>query len=138
MFSEISVISFHKWLKFPLGRVEGSTALGGLDIPHGSQQSLIVLLAPHQDGPSEAGDVVTPPGPWSTSGPLFSQQNLYRRSFLEHSDHVAEPWQLRSIFAERLLDIQGFTSFTAAHFVAKYHATMDSSEKPHLCRCYLR
>ena len=34
---------------FPLGRAEGSAAPGGLDIPHGFQQFLIVLTAPHQD-----------------------------------------------------------------------------------------
>ena len=28
----------------------GSSAPGGLEIPHGFQQSLTVLLAPHQDG----------------------------------------------------------------------------------------
>jgi len=27
-----------------------AAALGGLEIPHGQQQSLIVHLAPHQDG----------------------------------------------------------------------------------------
>jgi len=30
------------------------------------KQSLIVLLAPHQDETSKVGDVITPPGPWST------------------------------------------------------------------------
>ena len=38
----------------------------GLEIPHGFQQSVIVPQAPHQDGPSKVGDVVTPPGPWLT------------------------------------------------------------------------
>jgi len=39
-----------------------------LEISHRFQQSKVVLLASlsHQDGPSKAGDVVTPRGPWST------------------------------------------------------------------------
>ena len=35
---------------FPLGRVAGPAALGGLEIPHGEQQFQVILLAPHQDG----------------------------------------------------------------------------------------
>jgi len=35
---------------FLLGRVVWAAALGGLEISRGQQQSLIVLLAPHQDG----------------------------------------------------------------------------------------
>jgi len=34
---------------FPLGRVAGAAALGGLEIPLGQQQFLVILLAPHQD-----------------------------------------------------------------------------------------
>jgi len=30
-----------------------------------------ILLAPHQDGQSQVGDVFTLPCPWSTSGPLM-------------------------------------------------------------------
>jgi len=35
---------------FSLGRVAGAAALGGLEIPLGFLQVLMVLLAPHQDG----------------------------------------------------------------------------------------
>jgi len=35
----------------------------------------------------------------------------------------------------RLKNIQGFTNFTAAHFVAKCH--VNSSQKSHLCRLCL-
>ena len=35
---------------FPLERVVGAAALRRLEIPHGQQQYLILLLAPHQDG----------------------------------------------------------------------------------------
>jgi len=45
----LSKMSFiHSIPAFPLGRV--AEALGGLEIPHGFQQSLIVLLAAHQYG----------------------------------------------------------------------------------------
>jgi len=88
---------------FPLGRVAGAAALRGLEMPqHGQQQFQVILLAPRQyrtkQGRSE--DVSTPPGPWTTSGPLsrgFSQQNLPRQSFVGHSGHMAEPtcsWDL--------------------------------------------
>jgi len=32
---------------FPLWRVAGAAALGGLGIPHGQQHFQIILLAPH-------------------------------------------------------------------------------------------
>jgi len=43
----IHFIYFHA--VFSLGRDAGATALGGLGIPHGQQQSQIILLAPHPD-----------------------------------------------------------------------------------------
>jgi len=33
----------------PLGRVAGTAVLGGIEMPHGQQQSQKVLLAPHQE-----------------------------------------------------------------------------------------
>jgi len=61
---------------------------------------LVVLLVPRQEETvaSQVGDVVTPPGPCSTSGPLSlgcSQENLPRRSFLWHSGHVSEHLSIR-------------------------------------------
>ena len=55
---------------FPLGKVALAAVLGEPEIPHNQQQSHIVLLAPHQDKKSKVGDVVTPPGRWTTSEPL--------------------------------------------------------------------
>jgi len=46
-------ISFIFKPAFPLGRVTGATALGGLGIYHGQQQVQIALLAPHQDGATQ-------------------------------------------------------------------------------------
>ena len=43
-------ISFIFIPTFPLGRVAGAVALGGLKIPQGFQHFEIVLLTPHQDG----------------------------------------------------------------------------------------
>jgi len=43
-------ISFIFMPAFPLVRVAGAAALGGLEIPHGQQKFHIVLVAPHQDG----------------------------------------------------------------------------------------
>jgi len=44
-------------------------------------------------GPSEVGEVVTPPGPWTTHEPLFrgcSQSEVPGQSFLGRSGHMAE------------------------------------------------
>jgi len=81
-------------LPFPLGRVAGAAALGGLETPHGQQQFQVILLAQHQDGTKQGRRCVTPPGPWTTSGPLyrgFIQKDLPRQSFLGHSGHMAKP-----------------------------------------------
>ena len=75
---------FHSFIfstAFPLGRVAMAVARAGREIPHGFQRSQIVLLAP----PSNVWDVVTPPGPWTISGPLsrgFSQYGSYCQYFL--------------------------------------------------------
>ena len=54
---------------FPLRRVLGSAALGRLEIPHDFQQSLIILV-PLENWTKHVVDVITPPGLWSTYGPL--------------------------------------------------------------------
>jgi len=62
---------------------------------------------------SKVGDVITPLGPWTTSGPLFSafsQQDLPHQSFVGHPGHMAEPTQLGSLDLEKRLDIQGFAN----------------------------
>ena len=53
-----------------LGMVAGAVALW-LETPHGFQHSHIECCWLHTKmGPSQVGDVITPPGPWTTSGPL--------------------------------------------------------------------
>jgi len=42
--------------------------------------------------------------------------------FLRAFCHVAETSQLRSLYLEKWLDIQGFANFTTAHFIAKSYA----------------
>jgi len=54
----------------------------------------IYAYAPTEMGPGKVGDVVTPPGPWTTFGWLHrgnNQQDVPRQSFLGHSGHMAEP-----------------------------------------------
>jgi len=46
------------------GRCYGAADLGGLEIPHGQQQSQIVPLDPHQDGNKQGRDVVASPVSW--------------------------------------------------------------------------
>jgi len=44
-------------------------------------------------GSSKVGDAVTPPRPWTTSGPLsrgFSQHAMPRQSFVGHSGYMVE------------------------------------------------
>jgi len=51
--------------------------------------------------PSQAVDIITPPGPWTSSGPLSrvcSQQHFPHQSFLRHSG---------SVYSEKWLYIQG-------------------------------
>jgi len=88
------LISVIFMLAFPLRRVAGVAALGGLRISHGQQQFQNDLLAPHQDEKSKVGDVVTQTMSWMTFEPLFrgfSQQDLSRQSLVGHSEHMAEP-----------------------------------------------
>ena len=99
---------------FPIRRVVGAAARRGLGIPHGQQQSQIILLTPHQDGTKQGRRLVTPPGPWTTSGPPFrgfSQQDLPLQSFVGHSRRMAEPMQLGSRFEEKWFNICGFCEF---------------------------
>jgi len=74
---------------FPLVMVAGVAALGGLEIPHGQQQSQIVLSGfTPQHGTKQNGDLFTPPGSWTTSGPLSherSQQDMPRQFFVWYS-----------------------------------------------------
>jgi len=51
--------------------------------------------------------------------PWCSQQNLSRQSFVGHYGHMAEPTSLGYLDSEKWFEIQGFTNFTAAHFVVK-------------------
>ena len=84
--------------------------------------------------------LVTPPGAWTASGPLFvglASRACFAKFSLGYSGHMAEPTQLASLDSEKWFDIQGFTNFTAAHFVTRCH-TVDSSQKFHLCRLQLR
>jgi len=79
---------------FPLWRVAGAAALGGLGIPDDQQHFQIVLLAPHQDGTKQGRRCSHYIGPWKTSGPLsrgLSQKDLPRQYFMGHSGHMAEP-----------------------------------------------
>jgi len=115
---------------FPVGRITGATTLGGLEIPHAFEQSVVVLLAPHEDrtkqGPHEDGTkhIITPHGPWWSSRPLSracSQQDFPLQPFQGHSGHMAEPIKLRSLYSEE----------------DERHA-VNFSQKSHLCRLYLR
>jgi len=74
-----------------------------------------------------------------TSGPLSwecSQQDLPHQFFLGYSAQMDESAQLRSLYSEMWLDIQGFMNFTAVHFVPKCH-TVNSLQKSYLCHLHL-
>jgi len=84
MIHKLQVMSFPH--SFPLGRVPGTTALGGIEMPHGFQ---LVLMAPTQARtPNKVGDVITPHGPRSTSGPLSrgcSSRAIFAKISINHS-----------------------------------------------------
>ena len=63
-------ISFIFMPAFPLVRVAGATALGGLGIPHDQQKFQIVLLLHTKTGPSKVEGVIIPPTLLTTSAPL--------------------------------------------------------------------
>jgi len=71
-------------LVFPLVSVAGAANLGLEETPYGFQQLLLFCWLHTKMGPSKVGVVITPPGPWSTSGPLSRacQQDLSRQPFL--------------------------------------------------------
>ena len=103
-----------------------AAAHGWLEIPHDFQQSLIVLLHPHKDHTKQGRrwNHVT----WSIFDLWAAfcgccQQDLARSPIREDSSHVAEPTQLLgSLYSEqKWLQVQGFTNFVAAHFIAKCH-----------------
>ena len=56
------------YARFSSGWDRGTAALGGLEIPHGQQQSMIFLLLHSTTGPSKVGDTVS--RRWTTSGTL--------------------------------------------------------------------
>ena len=88
----LSFIHFHTHYSSREGREVA--ALGGVEISHSFQQTLIVLLVHTKTGPSKVGGVITPPGPWSTYGSLSRPVGVAsrtRQSFLGHSGYVAEP-----------------------------------------------
>ena len=114
-------------------RVDGTESLGALEIPYGIRQSQRSVVWIHAKiGPSQIGDVITPPSLWSTSGPLscgFSKQDFPHQPFLGHSGYVLEQcsWDLsvqRSGATFRILHI--------VDFVATRH-TVNSSHQNNLC-----
>jgi len=85
------------------------------------------------------GDVITPSGPWWTSGPL--PVGVPSRTRLANfSWDILVTWpnhRSYNFYSYKWTDIRGSTNFTAAHFIAKYHV-VNSSQKSHLFGLYLR
>jgi len=67
----------HLSVRLSSAKVAAAAALGGLEMPHDQERSQIVLIVPTEVGPDEVGDVVTPPGPWTTSGWLHRGQCFF-------------------------------------------------------------
>jgi len=75
-------------------------------------------------GPSKVWDATTPSGPWTPSGPLSrgcSQQDFHRQSFVEHSVHMAEMSQLRSLFGEVTLHSELYEFHSCALYCEERH-----------------
>ena len=66
----VCVHSFISYQHICFGKGHRSAALEGLKILDSVQQSQIVLSAQHQGETNQGRDVITPPGPSSTSGPF--------------------------------------------------------------------
>ena len=77
------------------GEDRGAAALGGLEYLT-VNSNLRQLWLHTKTGPGKFGDVVTPPGRWTTSGPLSrecSQQDLPCHPFVGNSGHMPETTQ---------------------------------------------
>ena len=126
---------------FPPRRGLRAPALLGLEILHGFQQPLIVLLARHQGGakPGRRCNNTT----WSLvglSGDLLWVQPAVLASltllvaFRSHERNLVTGI---SRFGEDMARHSGlYASFTTAYFVAKCHA-VTFSQKSHLCNSHL-
>jgi len=81
---------------FALRCVAGAVALGGLEITHDFQQSLIVLLPPHQNGTKQGRGWNDATCPLPTSWPLPLGCSRHDMTFLWHSGHVVDhrSWHL--------------------------------------------
>jgi len=85
----------HFLTAFPLRRVTGAAILWEVSkCPHSFQHSLLVLLAPHQDGANQGRRCRYSTRPfvdlWAVFLCVYSQQNFPLWSFLGHFGHVAE------------------------------------------------
>ena len=109
---------------FLSGGVAGAAALGGLEIPHGFQKPLIVLLAPHQDGTKQSrrSDHTTwslvdlwAADPWASKTCLAKFSSGFLVTWPKHRScdlYLEVKWPY----------IQRFTNFASAHSAAKCHA----------------
>ena len=94
----------HVHIRFSLGELRGSRRARNTSwfsiiqlgpqarLDRGHKQDWTGTTSPWQDT-KQGDDVITSPGPWSTSGPLSrgcSQEGSPRRFFLGHSGHMAE------------------------------------------------
>lgn len=96
----------------PIGRAAESTAWGGLETPQGFQL------------PQPVWNVVTPPGPWRSRGPLFVVTSMACQSFLGDSGHVTEPSQRGlSMRIGRGSTFRASQIFTTARFVGWHYTT---------------
>jgi len=93
---------------FLWGGSRGQQLKVGLEIPYGSKGNLWLYT---EARPSEIGDKIMPAGPSPASGSFFLVVIWSRYRTI-----------MRSLYSKKWVDVQGFTNFTAARFVVKYHA----------------
>ena len=119
----IQVIHFLNY--YTTGYIAKAAALGVFKTPHEQFSTILDRYAGSTPIPdkviSKARDVVTSSGSWSTSGPLshgYSQQNMPRQSFPEHSVHMGESshiWdrsiRMRNVSTIRVLRISQLRNF---------------------------
>ena len=100
----------------------GTAARGRLETHYGFQQSLIVLLAPHQDGTKQGWRCIyTTSVSWSTCRPLSvgtCLDNLFRGNMVTRSTHRC--WDL-PIRRRRDSTFRDVRNFTVAHFLTTCH-----------------
>jgi len=121
---------------FPLRGVAAAADLGRPEIPHDQQQYQKVPSVHTKAGPRKVGDVVTPPGLWTSRllSRECSQQDLPHQSSLGDTWPNQRSWDFS--IRRSVVDFPVVDEFQTCALCHEVH-TLNSSQKSHLWRLFL-